>query len=605
MIQKLSEIIHPSVQAKIARWWRVFMFFVSFVTIGAIVIDYGFDLIPTEMTVIYSIYGYAWWIFLFSYIVDFVFQWASIRRKTIVMTLILGVLLLLSALPKFIVAPAEPWMQSTWSVLSSKYFVLTVLSVFAAMGVSNGVISFINKRTNPALLMAASFAVIIAFGALLLLLPRSTQEHIQLPVVDALFVSTSAVCVTGLTTVDVASTFTLEGQIVIALLIQIGGLGVMTITSFFALFFMGGTGLYNQFTLRDMVGSDTFSSLISTLVYILGFTFVIEAIGALCIWLNIHSTMDMTLHEEIFFSIFHAVSAFCNAGFSTLSDNLGNSAIISGHNGFFIVISILIIFGGIGFPILVNFKKILFYHLGHLFSRLRKGSPARPRFIHLADINTKIVLSMTAILIVGGTIVFAVAEWNGSLASMPVADKITHALFNSAATRTAGFNSVDLSQFSTIAIIFYIFLMWIGGASQSTAGGIKVNTFAVVFANFIAAVKGHRHVVMFNREISSDSIRRASAVVFGSILTLLFFFVLLVILEPELPAKGLLFETVSAFSTVGSSLNISPQLGVDSKIVVSLLMFIGRVGLLTILVSVVRQAGSRPYRYPTDNVIIN
>jgi len=581
------------------------MFFVSIVTVSAVVVDYGFVLDEGEMKVVQHVYSHAWWIYFISYIIHLCLDWMKINRKTVFMTTLLGLLLVLTAVSEIFVPPADghafAWL---WDVSSNKFIVIATLLLFAALEISKGVVSFINKNTNPALLMAVCFAVIILFGALLLLLPRSTHEHIRLSLIDALFVSTSAVCVTGLSTVDVAQTFSLEGQIVIALLIQIGGLGVMTITSFFAMFFMGGTGLYNQFALRDMVGSDTFSSLISTLLYILGFTFSIELLGACCIWFSIHGTLGLTLHEELFFSVFHAISAFCNAGFSTLTGNLGNDAILYGHNSFFLIISVLVILGGIGFPILMNFKRVVAYSLRKFLWR-KPEDQSRPRYIHLTNINTKIVLVTTVFLLIGGTLLVALLEWNGAFAGMTTGERLVQSFFTAVVPRTAGFNSVDLTGFSLLTILVYMFLMWIGGASQSTAGGIKVNTFAVALANMRAVVHGENAVVLFKREITPDSVSRASAVIFGSIVTILFSFVTLLFLEPNLSPKGLLFEVVSAYSTVGASLNVTPELGNAGKLLIVALMFVGRVGLITVLMSMTRQRGSRKFRYPKGNVIIN
>lgn len=603
---RLSKYILPSTLSRITSWVKLFLFVVSLITIGAIVVDYGFVLDAYEQNVVYRIYDISWWIYLVIFTLRLIVQCRSITRKAVFMTAVTGVALYMSALPRWfeLGVDAPSWAVGLWQFLSNHYYVIALLTLFALLEVSRGVVSFLDKKTNPALLMAVCFAVIIVFGALLLLLPRSTLPHIRLPIVDALFVSTSAVCVTGLSTVDIAQTFTLEGQIIIAMLIQIGGLGVMTITSFFAMSFMGGAGLYNQFAIRDMVGSDTFSSLISTLLYILGFTFTIEAIGALCIWASIHSTMDMTLHEELFFSVFHAVSAFCNAGFSTLTGNLGNAAIISGHNTFFLIITLLIVLGGIGFPILMNFKRVLAYYFGKLWARLTR-SAIPPRYTHLTNINTKIVLCTTGILILFGTVMIAVLEWDAAFASMPVWDKFVHSLFNSVSPRTAGFNSVDIASFSVLTIIVYSFLMWIGGASQSTAGGVKVNAIAVAFATVIAVVRGRSSVVLFNREISAESVRRTIAVILGSIITILTSFCLLVVMEPALSPRALLFEVISAYNTVGSSLGVTSMLGADSKIIVSLVMFVGRVGFITILMSFVPQSGTPKYRLPQDNVIIN
>lgn len=600
-----SAILRPSVLAMISRWLRMVMFLISIVAIGTVVVDYGFVLDETEKTVIRHIYDDTWWVYFASYLFRLIFDWSSINRKTIFMTAFWGLLLALSAWSRFALPPVDGrFLIWLWDLSANKLLTIIVVVLFAALDISRGVVSFIDKKTNPALLMAVCFAVIILFGTLLLLLPRFTLEHIRLSVIDALFVSTSAVCVTGLSTVDISQTFSIEGQMVIALLVQIGGLGVMTITSFFAMFFMGGTGLYNQFALRDMVGSDTFSSLISTLLYILGFTFSIEMLGACLIWTGIHGTMGMTLHEELFFSVFHSISAFCNAGFSTLPGNLGNASLLYGHNFFYLVISVLVILGGIGFPILMNFRRLVSYYLRKSLQRGDLGQEY-PRYIHLTNINTKIVLVTTSVLLGGGFLLTALLEWNGAFVGMPIDEKLVQSFFTSVVPRTAGFNSVDLTHFSLLSIIVYLFLMWIGGASQSTAGGIKVNTFAVALANIRAVVRGESSVVLFCREITPDSVSRASAVIFGSIVAIAFSFVILVVMEPDLSPKGLLFEVVSAYSTVGASLGVTPLLGGISKLLIVVLMFVGRVGLITVLMSMTRQRGTRKYRYPKGNVIIN
>lgn len=228
------------------------------------------------------------------------------------------------------------------------------------MNLSNGLVRLLGRRTNPSLILAASFLVIILIGAGLLMLPRCTVDGVTLSWVDALFTSTSAVCVTGLVPVDVSATFTPAGLTVIILLIQIGGLGVMTLTSFFAMFFMGNTSLYNQLVVRDMVSSNSLGSLLSTLLYILGFTLVIEGVGMLSIWFSIHGTLGMDVQDELAFSAFHSISAFCNAGFSTLPGNLGNPMVMTNHNWLYITVSLLIIFGESVSRFLLISKILLF-----------------------------------------------------------------------------------------------------------------------------------------------------------------------------------------------------------------------------------------------------
>lgn len=585
---------------------RVIVLLMSVLVIATIVVDYGFVLDAMEMEFIHKMYKIGWWVYLISFTFQIPYSWKTIRRNAVSLTTILGVILYFSALPYIFKGQGGPdWWISILGFLENKYFIIGLLGIFSAIELSKGITMFVNRKTNPALLVVLCFAITIAFGALLLLLPRSTLDHIRLPVIDALFISTSAVCVTGLSTLEVAHTFTLEGQIIIALLIQAGGLGIMTITSFFALFFMDGVGLYSQFTLRDMISSSK-DSLMSTLLHVLGFTIVIELLGAFFLWLGIHSTLDMTLNEEIFFSVFHSISAFCNAGFSTLEGNLGNEMVFAaGHNSFYITISLLIILGGIGFPVLINIKRLLSHYTSKLLHKLNIRKGHYMRYSHLADANTKIVLYTTSILIFSGAFLIAILEWNGAFVGLTTGEKVVHSFFNSIVPRTAGFNSVAASDFSRLTLVLTIFLMWIGGASQSTAGGIKVNTLAVAYASIKSIITGKQATEMFNREITYNTVRRTLAVVFGSIIIISLFFIILLILEPELPAMDLLFETVSAFSTVGSSLGITSLLGNDSKFALVLLMFIGRVGFITVLMSMVSNKGERKYRLPKENIIIN
>ena len=584
---------------------RIVSILTSIFVVAAIIVDYGFVLDAQEMSFILSVYNVGWWIYFISFAYKIIVHWREVWRKGISFTLILGIMLCMSALPQiFTMSRDSQVLTLLWSFLAHKYFIISVIGLLSLITISQWIVNFVNKRTNPALLIVVSFITVIAFGTLLLMLPRSTLEHIRLPMVDALFISTSSVCVTGLSPVEIANTFTMEGQIIIALLIQIGGLGIMTITSFFALFFMDGIGLYSQFSLKNMIVSSS-ESLKSVLTNVLGFTFVIEIVGALFIWLSIHSTMEMSLIDEIFFSLFHSVSAFCNAGFSTLEGNLGNDLILYDHNSFYLIISFLIVLGGIGFPILMSLKRILSYYGSELLHKVFRKSGQRSRYMHIADINTKIVLYSSLALILLGTIGIALCEWNGSFASFSNDEKIVQSLFNAVAPRTAGFNSVALSDFSRVAIILYLVLMWIGGGSQSTAGGIKVNTFVVALASLKSLIKGEHSTTLFNREITYSSIRRTLVVVFGSICIIMLFYVALLLLEPSIPSIALLFESVSAFSTVGSSLGITPLLGNTSKILLVVLMFLGRVGFITVLMSMLPQKEQPKYHLPKEDIIIN
>ena len=583
----------------------VLSFIVASIFVAAAIIDYGFALTPIEAGYIESIYHSVQLFFVILFSLRLITNWRHIWRSNFVTTIVLGVLLYLTVLPDIVSVAAIPaWFTGLYHLFAAKLYMLSVVGIFAVMEISRGIISITRRRTNPAMLLAITFLVIIFFGTTLLMMPRSTLDGVSISLVDALFTATSSVCITGLTTVNLATTFSTEGLLIIALLVQIGGLGVMTITSFFALFFMGNTGLYDQFALRDMVQSDTFTSLMSTLLYILGFTLGIEAIGAFFIWTTIHGQLGMGMADEILFSLFHAVSAFCNAGFSTMSGNLGNPMIIQGHNSLYIVISLLIILGGIGFPILVNFKNVVSYHIRYLFAKIiRRTVPAK--YPHLTRLNTKIAISWTLLLLVVGTLAIALIEWNGAFAGMSFTDKLVQSFFNATSPRTGGFSSINLCNFSLLTLIIYIILMWIGGASQSTAGGIKVNTMGVAVASFISVVRGESAVKMFNREISDSSVRRAYATIFGSVMMIIICFVTLMILEPQLEPFDIFFETISALSTVGASLGITPELSMASRVFVSIMMFVGRVGLITVATSLFSRKEQPHYRLPEESVIIN
>lgn len=595
--------IHPYIRVALGVMTTL-TYLASILLIVGLVYEHGFTISVAEAHQLQRLYHGVWIVFLSDISLRIALEYKDTRQTFSKLTWILTFLLYLTLVPIVFHRPeVEGAIQAVWDFLNGRIYHLALLLMLSFLNLSYGLVRLLGRRTNPSLILAVSFLIIILIGTGLLMLPRSTVAGISW--VDSLFISTSAVCVTGLTSVDVASTFTTTGFVIIILLIQIGGLGVMTLTSFFAMFFMGNTSLYNQLVVRDMVSSNSLNSLLSTLVYILGFTLAIEGAGMLAIWSDIHGTMGMDIHEELAFSAFHSISAFCNAGFSTLPGNLGNPLLMSGHNPFYIYISLLIILGGIGFPILVNFKDIILYHIRRFWRFLRTWEWDGRRFYHLYNLNTRIVLIVTFLLLVVGTAGIALFEWNASFAGMSVADKWTQAFFNASCPRTAGFSSVDLAGLSVQTLLIYLILMWIGGGSQSTAGGIKVNAFAVVVLNLVAVLRGTERVEVFGRELSYDSIRRSNATVVMSFGVLFVFIFIISILEPNLSLLTVTFECVSAISTVGSSLNATPLLGSDSKLLVALLMFVGRVGLITLMLGIIKQKKNTKYQYPSGQIIIN
>ena len=598
-----NKLLQPYIRSFLAAT-AVITYVASIAFLCALIYQYGFELTPETADKLNTLYKTVWIVFLADMSLHWLLEYADTRKKYRKLAWVLSILLYLTLVPVIFHRPEDNGsILMFWEILHSKLYHVVVLSVLSLLQLSNGLVRLLGKRTNPSLILAVSFFIIILVGTGLLMLPRCTISGISW--VDSLFISTSAVCVTGLTSVDLTTTFTTEGFIVILLLIQIGGLGVMTLTSFFALFFMGNTSLYNQLVVRDMVNSKSLGSLLSTLLYTLGFTLVIETMGMITIWLSIHGTMDMNLEEELAFAVFHSISAFCNAGFSTLPGNLGNPLMMNNHNLFYALISILVILGGIGFPILVNLKEIIFYRLKRMTQFLLRKNKVSAKSVQLYNLNTRIVVTMTFLLLTVGTLILLAFEWNHAFAGMSIAEKCTHAFFNAACPRTAGFSSVDFSLFGIQSILIYILLMWIGGGAQSTAGGIKVNAFAVVILNLAAVIRGSQRVEVHGRELAHDSIRRSNATVVMSLIILFVSIFLLSWLEPTLPLLSLTFEAVSALSTVGSSLNLTPLLQESSKLVIVVLMFVGRVGLITMMLGIVKQKKNTKYKYPSDNIIIN
>ncbi|MDE7388513.1 MAG: potassium transporter [Muribaculaceae bacterium] len=536
---------------------------------------------------------------LFRLILLFPSSW---RQSRPLMRVTDGVMLL-TLLPWIYPRPAAPWLPWLDTLLYSPWLLMGVLGVYSALVLCLFAIRTVGRRVNPTIILAASFLLFITVGTLLLMMPKCTVGGISFA--DSLFVSTSAVCITGLTPVDVATEFTPLGLVILAVMMQVGALGVMTFTSVFALFFSGNTSIYSQLMVKDMIYTKTINSLLPTLLLIFLFTLSVEAIGAVAVLWSIHGVIPgMSLRSEMAFAAFHSLSAFCNAGFSTLPDGLSNPALLRGNQLIYLVTSVLVVAGGIGYPILVNARDALFQATRRLHRRLRHRPPG-PRKVHLMDMNTRVVLTTTSILLVGGTVGFYLLESSHALAGMSPWQKLVQSVFNSVTPRSAGFASVAPSGFLNVTVLMLLFLMAVGGASQSTAGGIKVNTLATAWLHLRSTLSGRDRVTAHHRNVAPASVSRAQAVILLAIVSYLLFSIVLLLFEPALPARMLLFESCSALFTVGSSLGATPLLGVPAKILLCLAMFVGRMGLLSLLAGLVGSRRLSPISFPSDNIIIS
>jgi trk system potassium uptake protein len=450
---------------------------------------------------------------------------------------------------------------------------------------------------NPAIVFVGSFFAIIIIGAFLLLLPKATTNGITFT--DALFTSTSAVCVTGLIVVDTATEFTIVGQSIIISLIQIGGLGILTFTSFFAYFFRGSSSFKEGLNVRDFIAQDTLKDVLRTALSVVAFTISIEIVGAVFIYTSIID--NPTITNKVFFSVFHSISAFCNAGFSTLTYGLSEGHLQFNYYMQWIVM-IMIVLGGLGYNIIFNFYQYLKTIILELFDRSRIH-----KHLSIMTLNSKIVLYTTGALLVGGFVFLFLSEMNNTLQLHDtVFGKITTAAFNAVTPRTAGFNTMDFTQFSVPTILFIIFLMWIGASPASTGGGIKTSTFALATLNIFSIARGKSRIQILGRRISSESTSRAFAILCISLIVIGFAIIGLLIFEPKgTDLLAVVFECFSAYSTVGLSLNLTPTLSEPSKFIIIGTMFIGRIGMLNLMIGMLRQINHQFYEYPKENILIN
>ncbi|MBN2348012.1 MAG: ATPase [Bacteroidales bacterium] len=457
------------------------------------------------------------------------------------------------------------------------------------------------KHTNPAAIFVTSFALLIITGTLLLMLPRATHSGISF--IDALFTSTSAVCVTGLIVVDTGTYFTVFGQTIIMVLIQLGGIGIMTFTSFFAYFFMGGSSYQNLILLGNLTSENKIAEVIGTLKKILFFTFLVELTGFALIYINISSLTGYNQTDTLFFSAFHAISAFCNAGFSTLSDSFYD---INFRFNYYlhITISLLFIIGGLGFPVIINLYTWLKQWFINRLLRLSKRRDVVHQ-AHVFSLNTKLVLYTTLFLLAFGTVMFFALEYNNTLAEHNGIGKLITAFFGAATPRTAGFNTVNTSGIYIPTLMIIILLMWIGASPASTGGGIKTSTFALAILNVVSLMRGKEKVELNRRQIPETSIRRSFAFMFLALFIIGLVTFLLFKSEPEKNATDLIFEVFSAFSTVGLSRGVTGDLSVAGKYIITLTMFIGRVGALTFLSAFISKSTGKLFQYPTEGILIN
>lgn len=430
------------------------------------------------------------------------------------------------------------------------------------------------KPVNPGRLLIIGYLTIILAGTILLYLPISAK---QITVVDALYTSASAICVTGLTVKDIATDFTLFGKIVILILIQIGGLGYMTLSTAFFFFVGQKMSLRDRLLMKESFSFFSYENLRRFAFNIIKVTFIAEGFGAILLFIYF-IRLNLGITQTIGHAIFHSISAFCNAGFSTFSDNLAG---FSQHPFVPIIISSLFILGGIGFIAISDIYKT---YIKRTTNRL--------------SLHTKTVIGATIILIVAGTIFILLLEWNNSLRELSPIQKIINAYFSAVTPRTAGFNTIHTALFHQATLVFIVILMFIGASSGGTGGGVKTSTFAVIFMQIKALLTGQTEVLLFKRRVPQEQIFKSFLIVGLALTWLLTSLIFLLIFnKTDNNLITYIFELFSAFGTVGLSLGskIMPNVSASydfstlGKLVIIATMIIGRVSVLTLATALIKK----------------
>lgn len=437
------------------------------------------------------------------------------------------------------------------------------------------------KRLTPVQILALGFFSVIMIGSFLLMLPISSKVGTVTPFIDAFFTSTSAVCVTGLVTLNTGEHWSYFGSTVIMFLIQIGGLGFMSFATLFALLLGKKITLKERLIMQEAMNSFSLQELVKLAKYILIFTFSVEGVGAL--FLATKFIPEYGLEKGTYFAIFHSVSAFCNAGF----DLTGNSLVPYADNTVIILtISALIIIGGLGFAVWAEIYN---------YKGLKKLS-----------VHSKLVITMTLILLIGGWILMFILEAGNpeTLKPMSLKGKLLSSLFASVSPRTAGFNSISTSGMTLGGITLTIILMFIGGSPGGTAGGIKTTTTGILLMTIICMIKNREDTTVFNRTITKGLVYKAFVISTIAMGVVIVDTMILSITEVGASLEYILYEIVSAFGTVGLTLGLTPKLTVVGKLLIALTMYIGRVGPLTLFLALSSKKNGSSIKYPEGKILV-
>ena len=436
-------------------------------------------------------------------------------------------------------------------------------------------------KLNGVQILSLGFIIVIVIGTILLSLPVSSATGESTNILDAAFTSTSAVCVTGLITLNTSTHWSFFGKLIIMMLIEIGGLGFMSFATFFAILLKKKITLRERLVMQEAMNTFNIQGLVKMVRYVFGFTFGVQFFGTLL--LSTHFVPQYGLSKGLFYSLFHSISAFCNAGFDLFGTSLttyyNNSVVI-------LIISAIIIIGGLGFTVWIELYD---------YKGLKKLS-----------IHSKLVLLVTVVLILGGTILMFIFEFRNpeTIGGMGFKDKALNSFFASVTTRTAGFNSISIDGMSTAGKFLTIILMFIGGSPGSTAGGLKTATFGIIILTVISVIKGREDTEVFGRRFSKHLVYKSFTLCFIGMALVITSTMVLSYTEAGTSFMDLLYEATSAFGTVGLTTGLTPNLSPVGKVLIIFMMYFGRVGPLTVALAMTKKRNNNGFKYPEAKILI-
>jgi trk system potassium uptake protein len=569
---------------------------VSLVAITAIILQHGFPQTPHSLNLTESIIEISLVFYILKFLIRIFYEFHPVdfikenRFEAVLLALIAFDQLVSTftgshLVQQFLQAIGFPGIHTYYNLFIQCYFILIIIVELAKAG------RYVDRiHIGPSGLLALSFIFIILAGAGLLLLPEMTVSGIS--PIDALFTSTSACCVTGLVVVDTAFCFTLKGKTVIMILIQVGGLNIISFATLFATFYRTSAGVKMQSLIKDIVSTDKLSDTRRLLRKIFLYSIFIEISGALLLFVTWPNELIFKgMGEKIYFSLFHSVSAFNNAGFGLFTDNLYDITVRHAYN-LQLVIAGLIFLGGIGFIVLEDVFGI---------RNIRERRKIKWKRLQT---HSRIAISTSLILVFAGALIFYLVENKSTISGYGVYGSIVSSIFQSVTCRTAGYNTVDFSRLGQSVLFFMMFLMFVGASPGSTGGGIKTTTFSVILRSAISTIKGRQNVEIVKHTVSKSTIDRAYSIALFSISLIFISTFMLTITDPDKGLTNLLFEEISAFGTVGLSTGITSSLSFAGKSIIILSMYIGRIGTLTLALAITKRVVYTKYRYSEISVLV-